>query len=243
MKLGVIGYGRFGQFMAEKFSRFLTVQVYDPNQDVPADVTASLDEVCKANYLMLAIPLKAYESVLKTVKSKIGSQTIVLDVASVKLEPIRLIKRYLPRQPFIATHPLFGPESAAVSLRGHTIIFCESNVPDSELENLERLCIAMGLHIEKMSADEHDRQMATVQSLTFFIAQGLSRYGLDRMKLSTPSFERLLQLADLDKSHSEDLLDTIFRGNPYAREVRRKFIDEMDRLDRQINTQQRAGEA
>jgi hypothetical protein len=76
--------------------------------------------------------------------------------------------------------------------------------------------------------------MATVQALTFFLARTLNEFGLHDMQFQTPSFQRLLDLADLDKKHSTELLQTIWSGNKYSATVRKKFINEMIKLDNEI---------
>ncbi len=55
------------------------------------------------------------------------------------------------------------------------------------------------------------------------------------MKLSTPSFKRLLSLAALEGRHSEELFYTIQRGNEQTAEIREHFIKAAKKLDDEIN--------
>lgn len=75
-----------------------------------------------------------------------------------------------------------------------------------------------------MSADEHDRTMAQVHALTFFVAHSLREMNLPTPQFMTPSYRELLDLVELDKRHSSDLYNTIQNGNPYAAGMREAFI-------------------
>jgi len=78
--------------------------------------------------------------------------------------------------------------------------------------------------------------MATVHALTFFIARVLDNFGLKSHQLDTPSYKRLLSLAELDKHHSPELFATIQSGNPYSSEVRNRLIEIINKLNTQIES-------
>jgi prephenate dehydrogenase len=229
--LGIIGYGNFGSFAADKLSRYFKVKAYDPKVVIPKNRAASLKEVCSMDFVMIAIPLSTYKTMLTTIKNLLAHNTIVIDICSVKLKPTRYIKELLPNQPFIALHPLFGPQSAQKTLKGHTVIICESSINTT---SVKKLCLKLGLQVTEMSAVEHDKEMAVVQALTFFVARSLNEYGIHNMKLKTPSFQKLLDLAALDKSHTDELIQTILLGNEHAQKVRHEYMKNIEKLDQEL---------
>jgi prephenate dehydrogenase len=77
--------------------------------------------------------------------------------------------------------------------------------------------------------------MAVVQGLTFFIARTLDDMKLREQQLSTPSFERLLHLAELEQHHSAELFRTIQQGNSYTQNVRRAFMDAAHIIDKELD--------
>ena len=53
--------------------------------------------------------------------------TLVLDVGSVKVEPVAIMKELLPETVgIVGTHPLFGPQSAQNGIHGLQIAICLS---------------------------------------------------------------------------------------------------------------------
>lgn len=233
MQVGIVGFGSFGKFLAEQLDSHGEVRVYSPSNK-ESQWRSSLQEVVTSDYVILAIPLEAYESVLAEIKPLLSPGTVLIDVASVKIRPVELILSILPQQPLVVTHPLFGPESASDSLKGHTIVLCPENSTPAAFETVKRFCEALGLSVVVMSEKEHDQEMAVVHALTFFIAHSLKDMELHVPTLSTPSFKKLLSLAELEKHHSGELFHTIQAGNPYAAAIREKFLRLATTLDKSV---------
>lgn len=131
----------------------------------------------------------------------------------------------------VATHPLFGPESAAKTLSGHTFVLCRDASNNAEATVIADFANKLGLNVVEQTTIEHDKEMATVHALTFFIAQGLVNNKIHDASLRTPSFQKLLSLAELERHHSEELFKTIQQGNPYASSVRAQFMQELQNID------------
>ncbi len=232
--VGIIGFGSFGKFLAEKLSKHCKVRVYSASGKTNK-WASSLKEVAQADYLLLAIPLNAYTKTLQQIRPLVSAKTVVVDICSVKVQPLKILGEELPGQTLVATHPLFGPESAGKSLVGHTLVICPESSNDAAANVVEKLALKLKLNVVKMSANEHDREMANVHGLTFFIAQTLAEMGLSSQKLVTPSFKKLLALAELESHHTQDLFDTIQSGNTYTKPARRKFIKLATELDESID--------
>lgn len=231
--VGIIGFGSFGAFLAEKLEPFVSVHISSRRpESVPERWRATLEVAAQCDYVIPSIPLDTYESVLTHIKPLLAPQSVIVDVCSVKVKPVEIIRHILPQTRLVATHPLFGPESAAHSLANHTFVVCpDASDPDTMAE-ISLFAHSLGLHVVSMTTDDHDKEMALVHALTFFIAQGLLDMRLADVTLQTPSFGRLLKLAELEQNHSPDLFRTIQSGNPYAVSVRRRFIDTLTQIDR-----------
>ena len=234
--IGIIGFGSFGKFIAEKLSSHATVKVYD-RRHRPTTWRASFAEVVACDYVVLSVPLDAYEATLKQLADAMRLDGVLVDVCSVKERPVQLIRQYLPEQPLVATHPLFGPESAGVTLRGQTLVLCPEVSSAKPYGAIKEFAQKLELQVVEMSAAEHDREMAVVQGLTFFIARTLHDMQLHGQRLATPSFERLLHLAELDQHHSQQLFETIQLGNAQTKDIRARFLATAEQVDGSISPQ------
>lgn len=235
--VGIIGYGSFGKFLAENLDKYFKISVYSRSVKAPKKWAAAVAEVARCDYLILSIPLVAYRQVLKQLKPNLGKNTVIIDVCSVKQKPLQIIKTMMPGQPFVATHPLFGPQSAAESLQGHTLVICPEESNTVLAQKIKRFAEnKLGLKVVEISAEQHDKEMAKVHGLTFFIAHALKDFNIQPGILDTPSYKQLLKMVELEKHHSEDLFTTIQSGNEYTKTLRKKFIKHTVDLDTSINT-------
>jgi prephenate dehydrogenase len=96
-----------------------------------------------------------------------------------------------------------------------------------------------GLDIHEMSPQDHDRSMAYMQALPFFIARALVDLGFleieHRDALSLPSFEKLAAIAAIEEHHTDGMFDTSQRSNPFAADARRHFIEVLEKLNAEID--------
>lgn len=232
--VGIIGFGHFGRFLADKLDSVCAVRVYARDGQA-GKWGAELEQVAQSDYVILAVPLTAYEAMLERIKTYIPETSVIVDICSVKVRPIEIITSILPRQRIVSTHPLFGPQSAANSLKDHTVVVCPEQSNEEAAKSVIALCRQLDLKVVEMSAEAHDQEMATVHGLTFFIAHSLKEMGLQDQTLATPSFHKLLDLAILERQHTEGLFTTIQAGNPYAKVIRDKFTREVESLGKRID--------
>lgn len=229
--VGIIGFGSFGKFLAEKLSSYAKVHVYSSSGKVSSWAT-SIEEIAACDFVIPAIPLESYETVLAKLQPHIQPSTVIVDVCSVKVKPLQIITKVLPGQMVVATHPMFGPESASVSLEGHTMVMCPDVSSPEPYATIKRFVQSLSLDVKEMTLEEHDREIAVVQGLTFFVARTLETMGIHDQKLHTPSFGRLLNLAELETHHSQELFETIQLGNVFSADVRDTFIKTAEDINR-----------
>ena len=248
--IGIIGYGIFGRFWARHLTRFAEVVACD-TRDLAAKTVGdgvrwgSLDEAVRQPVVILAVPVQALEGVLREIGPRLRLGTLVMDVASVKCVPVELMRRYVPAEcEIVATHPLFGPQSGAKGIGGLTMVTWPVRVSDERYESMKRfLRERLELALVEVSPEEHDREMAYVQALTFFVGRGLGSMGLPDSRLKTATYQHLLDLERIVANDTPELFETIQRFNPYATEVRERFAKILDDLEGKLVVQQTAKRA
>jgi prephenate dehydrogenase len=126
--VGVVGFGNFGRFLAGQLQGRCDVAAWDLADlaDNAAQLGVAwepLDQLLGRPIIIPAVPARSLEQVLARVPAR--PDTLIVDVCSVKTMPIELMHRFLPAGvEFIATHPLFGPQSGADGIAGLKIAVC-----------------------------------------------------------------------------------------------------------------------
>ncbi len=239
--LAILGFGAFGRFMVPHLRDHFDLRVFD--QSSPADAAEALGvtsvplEIAAASdILVLAVPVQSLPSLLPSIAPAMRPGALVLDVCSVKIEPIQLMQRYLPPDArIVGLHPLFGPQSGKDGIAGLPIALCPARVEPEELGCIQDfLAETLRLHVIHATPDEHDRQMAYVQGLTHFVSRALASLDLPQTPMATRAYERFLAMKSDLHADSLDLFLTIERHNPYARQVRSELVDALASLERQI---------
>ena len=76
----------------------------------------------------------------------------------------------------------------------------------------------------QVTPEDHDREAAVVQGLTHLIARVLLNMEPLPTRMTTASFERLMQAVDMVRHDSPAVFRAIERDNPFAAEVRDRFF-------------------
>lgn len=237
--MAIIGFGEFGKLMTRYLSQRVEVLVYDRHGQTSEIIKlggqpAELVQCAAADVVILAVTLDKLEPVLLQIKDLLRPNTLVADVTSVKVKPAKMMQQILPNNvQILATHPLFGPISAANSLNNQKIILDPIRVND--LPAIEKFLSDMGLEIVYMTCDEHDREMAWVHALTFFVGRGLLNMNPPTSPLTTHYYNELLDVVGVERTHSIELFNTIQRGNPYAKQMRQQFMNSLKSLEKEID--------
>jgi prephenate dehydrogenase len=230
--VGLIGLGAFGRLAATHLAPHLDLVAHDPAVASLEDVRCvELAEAASRDVVILAVPVQLMATVCQQIAPHVSEAALVLDVASVKLQPMAAMRDNLPAGTrILGTHPLFGPQSAADGLAGQSIVLC----PDP---GVDPTCVAdvlrddLRLEVHLSDADTHDRTMASVQALTHLVSKVITDLDLPSAPYTTRSYDLLKQAADLVAGDSDDLFRAIERHNPYAADLRARFFKAARALD------------
>ena len=162
-----------------------------------------------------------------------------MDVVSTKTAATRALTEVLADHPnVLATHPLFGPPSVERICEGCRIVITHES-GDRSQAFVSFMAERLELDVLRMSSEEHDRAMAYMQSLPFFIARALVHLDIlkfgDREELAIPSFEKLLTIARIEQAHSREMFETSQLSNPFAANARYQFIEMLLKVDAELN--------
>jgi prephenate dehydrogenase len=134
----------------------------------------------------------------------------------------------------LASHPMFGPDSAVESVAGYKIVLCPERIAPNRYEKIKRVLAEKGLVIIETTADEHDRKIAVSLALTHFIGRTLAEFGAKPLNIDTEGYKRLLHILEVVNNDTWQLFQDMHCYNPYAIEKREEFIAAMERVHGKI---------
>jgi len=234
-KVGIIGYGRFGRLLKTLLSKKYEVIVTDNmlNNDEETKFS-SLEEILECFLVFIAVPIHSFEHVIKEItKYKLYNTTIV-DVCSVKVYPVEIMEKYLPKHVgIIATHPHFGPDSYT-PFRELKATLCKVRDTYKRFSELTEFFESQSIRIIKMTPDEHDKMAASSQGITHFIGRVLNEAGVRSTDINTLGFNGLLGVIEQTCNDSWDLFKDLQKFNPYTNDMIDNLVETIDNLHKQI---------
>jgi prephenate dehydrogenase len=238
--IGIIGFGRFGRLMAGYLARDFDIYVFNRSNKA-ADILAlgahpaSFATACRQKIVVLCVPISSMEATLREVAPLLQENALVVDVCSVKVFPVQWMKTILPDTvSILATHPMFGPDSAANSLNGRKIVLCDTRIEAACYGQVAAYLAAKGLIVIQASPEEHDQKIAVSLFLTHFIGRALESFGAQPMNIDTEGYQRLLHILGVVENDTWQLFQDMYRYNPYAKERRDKFLAAMEGINAKL---------
>lgn len=226
--VGIVGYGAFGvliETLIRRFAPSIQVRVHSSRYKPDGTKFFSLEDTATSDVLICAVPIRAFEETLIRVLPLARHDTILVDVATVKAHTVRLLKEHARARSWVATHPMWGPESyekKGGDVSGFRIVIAESTLSEEHIHAVTDVLSKIGFDVVRMDADTHDKHLAETLFLTHFVGQVIARAGFDRTDIDTVSFGYLMDAVESVK-HDEALFRDVFTFNPYCKEVLERF--------------------
>ncbi len=237
-EIAIIGYGRFGQCASHHLKKLFRVSVADSRKirNVVKGVSEiSITAAASKPIIILAVPINQTEALLKHIAPLLKPHTLVCDVCSVKEQPILWMKHQLPKHvSILGTHPLFGPDSASTNLRDRTIVLCPVRISKAQLRHIRTSLSSLGLKVILMTAQKHDRLMATTLFLTQCVGRGLLKMKLSPSTAITQNTQFLHHLVETTKNDTEELFRDMFQYNHFTSSIPNKLISAFQQTRRSL---------
>ncbi|WHP79699.1 bifunctional chorismate mutase/prephenate dehydrogenase [Edwardsiella anguillarum] len=181
----VVIVGGAGQ-MGRLFARMLRLSGYSvrilETQDWPRAEALCAD----AGMVMISVPIHLTEAAIARLPP-LPADCLLVDLASVKGGPMRAMLA-AHSGPVVGLHPMFGPDVG--SFAKQVIVYCDGRQPQAYQWLLEQLQV-WGARLHRISAVQHDQNMAFIQALRHFATFA---YGL-HLAEENVSMEQLLALS------------------------------------------------
>lgn len=241
MKIGVYGLGRFGSFWASLLAQDFEVLVYSRSSthEVPENTKrVTLEELAQCNVIFLCTAISATEAVLNSLKPLINDEVQIIDTCSVKVFPTNLMKKILPNNKLLGTHPMFGPDSAKNGIEGLPIVVSPLQENSIHTSYWIQYFTSKKLQVHIMTPDEHDKEAAMTQGITHFIGRTLDMLDLKPSLIATKGYTSLLEIVKQTCNDPWELFMDLQKYNAYTEEMRKdlhkvlkKMLKNLDHID------------
>ncbi len=238
--LTIIGFGIMGQIFAKELKNFFSVTVWNRSDksDIAKKIGVRFESdmqkaVSAADIILICVPISAFEQMIKKI-SGFAKNALIADVCSVKEMPMQVMEKHFKK--YVGMHPLFG---RVKSVKGYKIVVCRG------IGDCGVLLYALrksGAKIIELSAAEHDKILGEIQGMTHLIGLGvidyLKKLDIEKLKkVSTPTFDFLLALAERMQNNNPQVFLEIQKYNKHAHEARKTILEKLKNVSKKMDSQ------
>lgn len=239
LALRAAGFGGRRIGIGRRLSSLRRAVEYDAVDEITRDAGKG---VAEAQLVVVCAPISQFERLFRAMAPSLRPGTLVTDVASAKVEVMRLGRRLLPSHvDFVGSHPMAGSEKSGVEFsradlfeRATCIITPASRsgqprrrrargaASGRPVVRAKQFWEALGARTVVLPAETHDRLLARISHLPHAVASTLIALGRrdNAMSLAGPGFADTTRIA----SGEAALWTDIFHAN---RRATRDAIDEL----------------
>ncbi|XP_058075148.1 arogenate dehydrogenase 2, chloroplastic-like [Magnolia sinica] len=250
LKIGIIGFGNYGQFLAKTITKQGHTVLAHSRSDysetarkLGVSFFSDPDDLCEEHpdVILLCTSIISTKVVLSSLPTqRLKRSTLFVDVLSVKEFPKNLFLQILPREfDILCTHPMFGPESGKNGWKGLPFVYDKVRIGTDELrsnrcERFLNIFAQEGCKMVEMSCVDHDKYAAGTQFITHTVGRVLGKLGLQSTPINTKGYEVLLELVENTSGDSYELYYGLFMYNTSATEQLERLEMAFDALKKQL---------
>ncbi|XP_050374962.1 pyrophosphate-energized vacuolar membrane proton pump-like [Argentina anserina] len=250
LKIGIVGFGNFGQFLAKTIVRqghrvlaYSRTDYCDVAQQLGVSYFLDADDFCEEHpeVILLCTSILSTEKVLMSLPlQRLKRSTLFVDVLSVKEFPRSLFLQNLPLCfDILCTHPMFGPESGKNGWNGLAFVYDRVRIGNdksrvSRCDQFLDIFAQEECRMVEMSCEEHDKHAAGSQFITHTMGRVLEKLGLESTPVNTKGYKTLLNLVENTAGDSFDLYYGLFMYNVNAMEQLKRLDLAFESLKKQL---------
>lgn len=226
--VGIIGYGHFGKFLHELGVRFfpeVEFRIHSRREVVDNKTFFDFKTVAQSDVVILCGAISEYEEQLVEVLKYALPETILVDVATVKLHTSQLLRKYCDNNRFISIHPMFGPDSYKKregNIDGFKIVVTDYVLRNDGYQVLKETFAELGFNIIEMTADEHDKRFSETLFLTHHVRRAILKAGFTRVASDVLAFQFMMDAVE-SVAGDKNLFADMYKYNPYCKAVAEKL--------------------
>ncbi len=256
MKIAIVGgSGRMGQWFARFFREdsheVLIIgrsegKLHEIQRRIDVTVSTDIAEVQHADLIVVSVPPDAFEPVVRQLAQHTRPEQVIVDVTSVKAEPVAVMHRHIKAGKILGTHPVFGP--GARYMKNHNFVLTPTNEGETALAHHVREYLeGKGARVALMTPEEHDEVMTVVLGLAHFIAIVSADTLLDNSRfqqtkdIGGTTYKLLRTLVESVVSEDPELYASLQMSFPGIQEAESRFLANVETWAALVRNRDRDG--
>ncbi len=250
MKIGIIG-GSDGlgktlvYYFRDEFDVTITARDHQKGRKVADELNVKYVEsntqlAEMSDMLIISVPINNTQSVIREVAPFMRKGSVMIDVTSIKEEPLKAMEEYLPPNvEYIPTHPIFGPRTSEVD---NQIIALTPTKKGKWYPKVYNYLAGKNMRIIETTAKHHDYMMSIVQVLTHFsfisTASAMEKLKVDINETEdyeSPIYNLMIDMIARIVSQNPYLTYYIQTMNNNGPKIRKAFSDAVNELREAID--------
>ncbi len=242
MKTAILGAGKMGVWFA-RFCRENGEEVIISDRkkeklakigkEIGVETDNFVGAVKKADNIIICVSIDAFEEVVKKIAPSVREGQTVVDICSIKEQPVRIMHQYLKKALVLGTHPVFGPGSRNVKNKAY--ILTPTNAQEEEFaDKYKKWLEKVGARVFTMSPRKHDELMSVVLGFPHFL--GLvacdtlleQTYYPESKKVAGTTYQMLFTLAEATAMENPELFSSLQFNLPEMQNLEKRFIEKAD---------------
>jgi prephenate dehydrogenase len=239
MKIAILGAGKMGVWFVN-FCKENGEQVIlaDRNKEKLARLGKELgvetgdfaDAVKKADNVIICVSISAFADVVKKIAPGVREGQTVVDICSVKEQPVKIMHQYIKKGLVLGTHPVFGPGSKGV--RNKAYILTPTNPKEEAFaEKYKTWLEKVGARVFIMSPKKHDELMSVVLGFPHFLGLVACDTLLEQAdyaetkNVAGTTYRMLFTLAEATALENPELFSSLQLSLPEIEKIETAFIE------------------
>lgn len=191
-------------------------------------VKNNVEAVKNADLILISVLFQNFEDVIKEIAPFIENNQKVVDITSIKEQPIKIMHKYIKRGIILGTHPMFGPSAKGTN---HNFILTPITKKEKVYAHeFSDWLTKREFNVRIMSPRKHDELMSIILGLTHFIglvtADTWANLSLKEFKkVSGTSFSILSELVNNVISNDPEFYSELQMNLPKINKVEALFAD------------------
>ena len=238
VKTAVLGAGKMGvwfvKFCKENGEQIILAdrkkeKLARLGKELEVETADFMEAVKKADNVMICVSIDAFEEVVKKIAPCVREGQTIVDICSVKEQPVKIMHQHIKKGLILGTHPVFGPGSKGVKHKAY--ILTPTNAKERAFaEKYKGWLEKVGARVFIMSPKKHDEIMSIVLGLPHFL--GLVTCDtlleqpdfLETKKVAGTTYRMLFTLAEATALETPDLYASLQTSLPEMGKIEAQFI-------------------